>query len=313
MILSTGEALFDMIQMPGATTIEPVIGGSTLNVALGLARLGRPTGYLTKLSTDFFGDKLADFLTREGIAPDYVVRAPGMQTTLAFAFLQPGGHADYSFYSSGSADRSMQPRDLPAALPDDVTAVHFGSTLLALEPAATTFTDYMLALAPTRVFSFDPNVRPSLISDRPLWLKRFDQLVNAADFVKASIEDVEWITGGKADAGETARAWSLRGPRIAVVTDGGAGATVAVDGESRFVPAHTIAVVDTVGAGDTFQAAYLARLDELGLLTKSAIRSVDLATAEAISRFAVAAAAITCTRRGADLPHRADVDAFLSR
>jgi len=313
MILSCGEALFDMIQMPGGTTIEPVVGGSTLNVALGLARLGQSTGYLTKLSTDHFGSQLADFLKREGIGGDFVVRAPGTQTTLAFAFLQPGGHADYSFYSSGASDRSMSPADLPTSLPADIKAVHFGSTLLALEPAATTFTDYMLKLAPDLFFSFDPNVRASLITDRPLWLDRFDKLMRAADFIKASIEDVEWMVGGKADAAETARAWSLAGPKIAVVTDGGVGATVAVNGESVFVPAHKVDVIDTVGAGDTFQAAYLARLSERGFLSKSAIRGIDLASAEDIATFAVAAAAITCTRRGADLPRRADVDAFLSQ
>eukprot|EP01037_Dinobryon_pediforme_P040948 gene40948-50401_t len=207
----------------------------------------------------------------------------------------------------------MTPGDLPARLPESIQAVHFGSTLLALEPAATTFTAYMLELARDRLFSFDPNVRASLITDRPLWLERFDRLTNAADFLKASIEDVEWMTGGKADAGETARAWSLSGPRIAVVTDGGVGATVAVAGESRFVPAHKVSVIDTVGAGDTFQAAYLARLDELGLLSKSAIRTIDIDLAEDVARFAVAAAAITCTRRGADLPSRADVDAFVKR
>ncbi|MDR3493674.1 MAG: carbohydrate kinase [Ancalomicrobiaceae bacterium] len=311
MILSTGEALFDMIQKPGERLIEPVIGGSTLNVALGLARLGRKTGYLTKLSTDFFGQQIADFFAHEGISTDYVVRAAGKQTTLAFAFLQPGGHADYSFYSSGAADRSMVAADLPKRLPDDVKAVHFGSTLLALEPAATTFTDYMLALAPERFFSFDPNVRASLITDRPLWSKRCDELIRAADFVKASVEDVAFINGGPADAAETAKAWSLAGPKVAVVTDGGKGATVAVGGEAVFVPAYHVEVIDTVGAGDTFQAAYLARLDELNRLDKRAIRGIELAEAVEVARFAVGAAAITCTRRGADLPSRGEVDAFL--
>ena len=313
MILSAGEALFDMIQQPDTKAIDPVIGGSTLNVALGLARLGRPTGYLTKLSTDYLGEQLAEFLVKETISMDYVVRAPGTQTTLAFAFLQPGGHADYCFYLANSADCSLSKADLPAGLPATVTAAHFGSFSLAVEPVGTTLADYLLELSPTRFISLDPNIRVSLIPDRASWLARFARLLPAADFVKASIEDVEWITGAKADAGETARAWSLAGPRIAVITDGGAGATVAVNGESRFAPAHRVDVVDTVGAGDTFQAAYLARLDELGLLSKAAVRTVDLDRAEEIACFAVAAAAITCTRRGADLPSRSEVDAFLSR
>ena len=313
MILSAGEALFDMIQKPGVSVIEPVIGGSTLNVALGCARLGRPTAYLTKLSTDYFGNLLADFLGREGISTAYVARESGRSTTLAFAFLQPGGHADYSFYAEGAADRLMTLSDLPATLPDDVKAVHFGSISLVLEPTATTLADYLVALSSSRFISLDPNVRASLISDRATWTARFDRLRKAADFVKASIEDVEWMVGGKADPAATARAWSLEGPRVAVITDGGAGATVAVGGESRFVPAHKVEVADTVGAGDTFQAAYLSRLDELGFLDKAAIRGITLDQAEEVARFAVAAAAITCTRRGADLPRRSEVDAFLAR
>jgi fructokinase len=312
MILSCGEALFDMIQMPGSKTIEPVVGGSTLNVALGLARLGRPTGYLTKLSTDYFGKRLRDFLVSEGIDMRYTPEAPGAQTTLGFAFLQPGGHAEYAFYTAGAADRYMTAADLPSELPANIIAVHFGSFSLAIEPIGTTLADFLVSLAPTRIISLDPNIRASLIGDRAAWLARFERLHPLADFLKASIEDVHWIYGADATAEATARRWSLAGPRIAIVTDGEVGATVAVNGESVFVPAHKVDVIDTVGAGDTFQASYLTRLDELGFLSKSAIRGIDLASAEGIARFAVAAAAITCTRRGADLPSRADVDAFLS-
>jgi fructokinase len=315
MILSTGEALFDMIQQPGVTAIEPVIGGSTLNVALGLARLGRPTAYLTKLSTDYFGEQLHSFLVREGISTAYVPRAAGMQTTLAFAFLQPGGHADYCFYTEGAADRSLSPADLPASLPADLKAVHFGSFSLAIEPCGTTLSDYLIALAPTRFISLDPNVRASLIPDRARWLARFDRLLPKADFLKASIEDVAWMRDvpvSSIKAADVAEAWSKSGPAIAVITDGEAGATVAVGGRSQFVPAHKVRVIDTVGAGDTFQAAYLARLDELGLLDKHAIRGIDLARASEVAQFAVAAAAITCSRRGADLPRRSEVDEFLS-
>jgi fructokinase len=313
MILSCGEALFDMIQMPGSTTIEPVVGGSTLNVALGLARLGRKTGYLTRLSTDYFGKRLRDFLDKEGIDTSFTPEAPGAQTTLGFAFLQPGGHAEYAFYTAGASDRYMTKEHLPASLSPEVAAVHFGSFSLAIEPIGTTLADFLVEVAPTRVISLDPNIRASLIADRAAWLARFDRLLPLADFLKASIEDVQWIYGADATAEETARRWSLSGPRIAIVTDGEVGATVAVDGRSVFVPAHKVEVIDTVGAGDTFQASCLARIDELGLLSKSAIRGIDLATAEEIAKFAVAAAAITCTRRGADLPSRADVDAFLSR
>lgn len=313
MILAAGEALFDMIGTPvgAGQAFLPVYGGSPLNVALGLSRLGRSVAYLTKLSTDYFGEALHDFMVREGIDTRFVVRAPGAQTTLAFVAFDGAGHPAYSFYAAGAADRSMTEADLPAALDPAIKAVHFGSISLALEPTATTLFSFLKQVSASRVVALDPNVRASIIADRTLWLERFATMRAHADIVKASAEDVAWIEGDDADAEEVARRWSTEGPAVAFVTDGGRGVAVAVDGESVFVPSFAVEVTDTVGAGDTFQAAVLTRLDEMGLLSKERIRKVTLETMSHIARFGTAAAAITCTRLGADLPRRDEVAAFL--
>jgi fructokinase len=312
MILSTGEALYDMIgtRIDGTQAFLPVIGGSTLNVALGLARMGRPTAYLTKLGTDFFGQGLADFLTRENIADTYVVRA-NLPATLAFVALGGDGQPVYSFYANGAADRSLLPSDLPPSLPADVHALHFGSISLVLEPTASTLFALMQREAGKRIISLDPNVRASLISDKAAFVARFEAMLKLADFVKASAEDVEWMYG-TCDAEATARAWSEGGRRIAMITDGGKGATVALGDRATFVAAHKVEVVDTVGAGDTFQATVLARLDELDLLAPGKLTGIAFDQLVEVVTFAVAAAAVTCTRRGADLPTRADVEAFIA-
>ncbi|TBW33570.1 carbohydrate kinase [Siculibacillus lacustris] len=312
MILSTGEALFDMISVDvdGRRLFEPVIGGSPLNVALGLSRLGRDTAYLTSLSTDMFGDRLWEFLGREGIDRRFVVRA-ARPTTMAFVAIDAAGQPNYAFYADAAADRSLTEADLPTVLPDELACVHFGSVSLVLEPTASTLHGFLKRVGETRVISLDPNIRASLIGDRPAYLARFADVLARADLVKASIEDVEWLYG-ETDAAAVAERWSLAGPRLAVVTDGGRGATVAVAGRSRFVPAVPVTVIDTVGAGDTFQAALIDRLADRDLLSKAKLATVDLDTLEPVIRFAAAAAALTCSRRGADLPRLAEVRAFMA-
>jgi fructokinase len=312
MILSTGEALFDMIAVDvgGRRLFEPVIGGSPLNVAFGLARLGRDVAYLTALSTDMFGDLLWDFLGREGIDRRFVVRTP-RPTTMAYVALDETGQPHYAFHAEGAADRSLTPADLPATLPAEIACVHFASVSLALEPTASTLHDFSAEIAASRVISVDPNIRPSVIADRGLFTGRFAALLARADLVKASVEDTGWLYG-ETDAAAVARRWSQSGPKIAVVTDGGRGSSVAIGGMSLDVPALPVDVVDTVGAGDTFQAALLDRLDDIGALTKDGLAGLDLAAIEPIVRFAAAAAAVTCSRRGADLPRPAEVRAFMA-
>lgn len=309
MILVAGEALFDMmgVATPAGQAFLPVVGGSPLNVALGLARLGRDVAFLTKLATDWFGGELDAFMAREGIDRRFVVRAPGFQTTLAFVAIGADGQPAYSFYGAGAADRSMEPEDLPGELPDAIRAVHFGSIALVQEPTASTLAGFMGRVARDRVVALDPNIRPGIVPDRRRHLDRLAAMLALADIVKASAEDVAWIEGEGADIEAVARAWSLAGPAFAVVTDGARGAIVARGGATTFVPALPVVVADTIGAGDTFQAALLARLDERGLLRKASLRDMsDDVLLDAV-RFAATAAAITCTRRGADLPSRAEV------
>jgi fructokinase len=312
MILSAGEALFDMIAVDadGHRLFEPVIGGSPLNVALGLARLGRDVAFLTQLSTDMFGDWLWDFMGAEAIDRRWVVRAP-RPTTMAYVALDASGQPHYAFYAEAAADRSLTPETLPTGLPDEVACVHFGSVSLALEPTASTLLGFAEEIAPHRVISIDPNIRPSLIADRTLHRRRIDRLIARADVVKASNEDVEWLYG-ESDVEAVARRWSTAGPRIAVVTDGDRGSVAAIGGVGLRIPAVSVEVVDTVGAGDTFQAALLDRLAESGVLTKAGIGSIDLAGLEPAVRFAAAAAALTCSRRGADLPRLDEVRAFMA-
>ena len=312
MFLTCGEALVDMIavEIGGRRLFEPVIGGSPLNVALGLARLGRRVAHLTRLSSDPFGEEIAAFMDREGIDRRFAARSP-RPSTLVHVMLDRHGVPRYAFHLEGAADRSMTLGDLPADLPAEIDAIHFGSISLLLEPTATTLRALMRREATRRFIALDPNIRPAVTPDPAAVLDRFDELLAHADLIKASSEDVAFLHPGEGPE-EVAARWSRSGPAMAVVTDGERGVVAAIGGRTIVVPARPVAVLDTVGAGDGFQAALLDRLAARGLLTRGALAAAAIEDLRPALDFAAAAATLACGRRGADLPRAAEVEAFLA-
>ncbi len=308
MIVSCGEALIDMVPLHGAdgeTGYRPLPGGSPFNVAIALARLGSRTGFLSRVSTDFFGDLLVRTLEANAVDTRLVVRGPE-PSTLAFVSIAAGEEPQYAFFNIGAADRSLVAADLPEPLPDAVDCLHFGSFSLAVEPAATTLAELMRRETGHRVISLDPNVRPTLVGEREAYVRRLERLVALATVVKVSAADLEWLYPG-ASAEAIAVRWRDSGPALIAVTRGTDGA-VALTGTTRAaVPGNRVDVVDTVGAGDTFQAGLLARLAEFGRLGRDSVSTLTEAElADALS-FAGRAAAITCSRAGADPPRRAEL------
>ena len=310
MFLTTGEALVDMIAVDvgGRRLFDPVIGGSPLNVALGLARLGRPVAHLTQLSSDTFGDAIADLMDREGIDRRFVRRSP-RPSTLVHVDVDRFGVPRYAFHLEGTADRSMELDALPGELPAEIAAIHFGSISLLLEPTATTLRTLMRREAGRRFIALDPNIRPAVTPDPAAVRDRFDELVAHADLIKASSEDIAFLHPGESPEAVAAR-WSRSGPAMAVVTDGERGAVAAIGGRTIGVAAPAIAVVDTVGAGDTFQAALLDRLADRRLLSRPALAATAIEEMRPALAFAAAAAALTCSRLGADPPRADEVERF---
>jgi fructokinase len=300
MYLVCGEALFDVFVPEGAE--EPLklvahAGGSPFNVAIGLSRLGRRAALFTGLSTDALGRRLRAQLAREQVSLDYIVDK-ARPTTLALVALDPDGVPQYSFYGNGCADRALEHEDQPT-LGDDIGGLHLGSYTLVVEPTASSFLALARQAQGTRVISLDPNVRPTVEPDMQVWRERLDVWRALADVVKVSDEDLALLYPGR-DAHEIARAW-LQGPtRLLVVTRGASGALGYCAQGCVEISAPKVAVVDTVGAGDSFQSALLAQLpDHASLLAASA----SLAQLERVLNRAAQAAAITCSRPGADPPH----------
>jgi fructokinase len=313
MIVSCGEALIDFmpISVDGVTAFRPFPGGSPFNVAVGLGRLQVPTGFLGRVSTDFFGDLLMETLTQNHVAHRHVRRAAD-PTTLGFVSQPTDGEPQYAFYANGAADRLIAERDLPDALDDAVACLHFslGAISLTVEPAATTYETLMRREAGKRVVAFDPNIRPGLIPNREAYRQRLETWVSLSDLVKVSRADLDWLYPGR-NAEEAAASWHKLGPKLVVVTLGAEGAFALSNSHRVAVPGRKVKVADTVGAGDSFHAALLAGLHDGGLLKRERLADLPDDVVQKLLERAVAAAAITCSRPGANPPTKAELAAFL--
>ncbi|EAQ04844.1 putative Fructokinase [Pseudooceanicola batsensis HTCC2597] len=303
MILCCGEALIDMIPAPtdaGREGFVPHSGGAVFNTAIALGRLGVPAGMLTGLSTDMFGAQLMGDLAASRVDTGHVIRSD-RPSTLAFVRLT-GGKADYSFFDENSAGRMLTPDAMPDPAPG-VRAMFFGGISLACEPAAGGYADLATRRAGDRVVMIDPNIRPGFIADPARYRARLEAMIAAADIVKLSDEDLDWLDPGPEPAAERIGGLLRRGPALAIMTRGRAGAVaVRSDGTKIEVQGRDVTVVDTVGAGDTFNAGLLASLDGQGLLTKAALRSLPEGALRAALSFAAEVAGVTVSRAGADPP-----------
>jgi len=310
MIMVCGEALIDLFvgEADGmGLNARAVTGGSPFNVAVGLARLGQPVGFLGGVSADRFGRLLSDTLVREGVETRFLKRSAN-PSPLVVVSPDTEGQPSYVFHAHDCAERDLTAADLPT---EAFHALVLGSYSLAVEPVGSALLALAEREAGRAVISLDPNLRPSLVGDLDAWRQRFDRFVRTAAIVKLSREDLV-AAYGQTDPAVLAAGWFAQGVLLVVVTDGEKGATAYHRDGTIHRPGRPVVVVDTVGAGDTFHAALLARLAERGLLGRPALASLDDAALADLLDYAITAAGITCTRRGADLPRAAEVEEALN-
>lgn len=302
MIICCGEALMDMIpvQLPkGGTGFVPHTGGAIFNTAVALGRLGVPAGMISGVSQDAFGQKLAETLSANTVDTGLLIRSSHL-TTLAIVHLVDG-HATYAFYDEGSAGRSITPKDLPD-LPDSTSALYFGGISLVSLPAADAYSDLCVKAAGQYPVMIDPNIRPSFITDAPAYRARLDRMLGQADIVKVSDEDLAWITGGAGSLEDQAAVLQAKGARFVIITRGSEGAMALCDGAVAHVSAKRATVVDTVGAGDTFNAGVLAHLQQSKRLDKAALGQMSAQDLAGALAYGARVAAVTVSRAGANPP-----------
>ncbi len=308
MIVVSGEALMDVFaagNTPSGLGLDARIGGSPLNVAIGLARLAQPVAFFGAVSTGFLGDRLMQALHAEGVGTSCTLRVDA-PTTLSLVGMDAHGVPSYAFYAEGAADRQLPLQALGQVPP--ASAYHFGSYAMVVEPVASTQQALVEREWHRSVIAYDPNIRLNVEPDIQRWRDRLKWMLPRTTLLKISDEDLGLLCPGRT-AADLAAEWLAAGVALVVVTRGGAGAWAWTRGQHASVTSTSVLVIDTVGAGDTFQAALLTWLAEHGALTRTAIEKLGQSDLEAALRFAAQAAAITCGRRGADLPRRDELPA----
>lgn len=308
MILCCGEALIDMIPAPtetGQTGYVPHCGGSVFNTAIALGRLGAPTGLLCGISNDLFGQQLTDSLKASYVDMSLLVRS-NKPSTLAFVQIKDG-QASYTFFDENSAGRMLTFDDMPK-VSEDVTALYFGGISLACEPCADAYLALVKVNSDTKVIMLDPNIRPAFIDDIAHYKNRLNQMLGVADVVKVSDEDLNWIYPGPQSLVDKLQIVRSMGPKIVILTRGSKGSTAYFGNDAQVsVAAIAVDAIDTVGAGDTFNAGFLAKLSELGELHKDRLQDITIGSVEGALKFGARISAITVSRAGANPPWRREI------
>ncbi|MGF6097445.1 carbohydrate kinase family protein [Pseudomonas sp. 18175] len=308
MYLVCGEALFDFFSEEDASgqaskvNYKAIAGGSPFNVAVGLRRLGIEAGLFGGLSTDFLGRRLLQVLRDEGVSEEFLVEfaAP---TTLSMVAVGADGSPQYNFRGEGCADRLLDVTHLPA-LGDEIRGLHIGSFSLVVQPVGDTLLNLVQRESGKRLISLDPNVRLNPQPDIQLWRDRVAQLVQHADLIKVSDEDLHLLYPDQSPE-SVLQGWLQHRCQLVFLTRGGDGATVfSRQHGSWSAPAVKVVMADTVGAGDTFQAALIAWLTEHALDSVEGLQQLSHAQIDAMLGLAIRAAAMTCTKTGPDLPYR---------
>ena len=300
--LVVGEALVDVVRRTDGSVAEHP-GGSPMNVAIGLGRLGRGVDLLTWLGDDARGDAVRRHL--EASAVQVLTGEPRpASTSVATATLDADGAATYDFRLTW---------DLPTQWDEPVVdplVVHTGSIAAVLAPGGAAVLRLVAARRASSTITYDPNLRPALMGTPGAARPRVEALVALADVVKVSDEDLEWLHPGVAPT-ELAEEWSRLGPGLVVVTNGGEGAFAHTAGGVRvIVPAPRVKVADTVGAGDSFMAGLIDGLWSAGLLgadRRGALADVDATTLQRLLARCARIAAITVSRAGANPPSSAEL------
>lgn len=311
MFLICGEALFDVFLQNGQTSwpaldYRAIPGGSPFNVAIGVARLGQPSALLGAVSSDFLGQQLQAVLQQENVTTRYLLQR-ALPTTLALVSLDANGHPQYAFYGDKAPEASLTTAELPT-LNEQIAGIHFGSYALVRSPTAEALATLLQRESGQRLCTLDPNIRLNVEPDLARWRDVIEHHAGLVDLIKVSDEDLQLLYPDT-DPAETARRWLSGACQLVLMTRGGDGVSVFSRQHGEWQqPATAVSVVDTVGAGDTFQAGLLCYLAEQALASPRGVASLSRAQIDAMVQFATRAAALTCSRRGPDLPRRHELD-----
>lgn len=320
-VVTLGEALVDLVveeprgaALQEARSFQRAAGGAPANVAVGVARLGAPAGFIGAVGSDPFGRFLQRTLQANGVDTSQVKETAAGQTALAFVSHAGEGERGFLFYRQNAADLQLRPEDVNEAYVANAAVLHVGSLSLTAEPAlAATLTGLAYARSHGVPRSVDPNLRLDLWPHTRAAKGAIIELLSQATLVKLSAEELEFLTGATTAA--AARSLMHEELQLLCVTRGAAGVEYHTQARSGHVHGWRVDPVDTTGAGDAFVAALLAALTELPGQAGVAAVVADTAVLERTLRRATAFAALTVTRVGAipAMPSAAELAVFMTQ
>lgn len=313
LIVVCGEALVDLfvdISECGTISCTPRLAGAPFNLAVGLARLGGKSALCSGLSTDPFGKALRAALIRESVSIDFIEEYDD-PTMLVIISRDASGHPTYQFPVTVSADRKLTARNVKTTA-RSIGAITFGSYPLVFHESQHHLFELLNLHGSKTVMCLDPNVRLGILGDPAQWRAAFEKFSPRMDIIKASSEDLEHLYPRQGPS-DIATQCLAAGVSLFIVTQGANGATIWFGKNETFsVAGNTVDIVDTVGAGDSFLAAFLMKLQRTGALSKSLLEKLSADQLRDAMVYAGKAAAITCSRGGADLPDDKAIENFVA-
>ncbi|MHA1974846.1 MAG: carbohydrate kinase family protein [Candidatus Hodarchaeales archaeon] len=313
-ILCFGDVIIDFISkdkgkdVASSTLFEKRPGGSIFNVSIGLARLGLPVNFLSKVGNDEFGHYILELLKKEKVNPRWLLQEKAMKTSLAFAAVDSEGKTSFVFYKDTQSFAEISQEDVADLNPDQFCLYHFGSTSLLEQETSDTMINVLYKMKENGVLtSFDPNVRPTLVKNKENYLSMIKRLSGVSDIVKLSDDDLNYLFSTKNP--DKARIYLGIGENtLLVVTLGEKGAAAYYRGDKITVPGFNVNVAETTGCGDAFMASLIAGLLDKGYpnINEESLRNILLR--------ANAAAAIVATRIGAanSMPIWKEINEFIT-
>ena len=302
MIICAGESLVDMVSFRGEPEYAPHVGGSNFNSSIALGRLGADSYYFGAISNDSYGELIENTLRHSKVKEDFVIKT-NRPTTLAYADVV-NGIAEYTFVDEHSAGRLLDQKALNPFIKRvmKAKALLVGGISLQAEPCGSSWQWFIEQVSGQLPIYFDANIRPDFIENKQSYLNRFVKLTSKVDIIKISEEDYRYLYGAQ-DFNKVSKVWLDNGVKLVIFTLGSEGSKVIFDnGKEVFVKSKKVDVVDTIAAGDSFNAGFLLSLDEQGLLDRVSLDIISDTQLEKALSYANKVASITVTKKGANPP-----------
>ena len=302
MIICAGESLVDMVSFRGEPEYAPHVGGSNFNSSIALGRLGADSYYFGAISNDSYGELIENTLRHSKVKEDFVIKT-NRPTTLAYADVV-NGIAEYTFVDEHSAGRLLDQKSLNPFIKrvKKAKALLVGGISLQAEPCGSSWQWFIEQVSRYLPIYFDANVRPDFIENKQNYIARFEGLTYKVDIIKISDEDYRYLYGAE-DFNEVSKNWLDNGVKLVIFTLGSEGSKVIYgNGNEAFAKSNKVEVVDTIAAGDTFNAGFLLNLDEQDLLDRDSLNNINNDQLTQALSFANKVASITVTRKGANPP-----------